>query len=160
MKEKNLFTLEKTNELLDLLAEYRTEKHTFEDKGYDFLDVGQYFVTVRNPEETNNLSIKLGNEFTLFFGGWHKEYDANDEGFKEMVKLLQSIIDCSQCVYVLSSLSVSRYAIGKVLSEKEVNDRNVKAIINAYQEFKGIKLKNVKLRLIAWQTEYNKEVCF
>ncbi len=160
MEDKNIFTLGKIDELLSLLTGYKTEKHTFEDKGYDFLDVGQSFIMVRNPEEANNLSVKTGNEFTLFFGGWHKEYEASDEGFNELLQDVQSLINCSQCVYVLSSASSSRYALGKVLTRDEINDRTLKNIINSYQEFRGIKLKNVRLRLIAWQTEYNKEVHF
>lgn len=159
MTNKMIFTLEKQNELLSLLAEYKTEIHTFEDKGYDFLDIDQVFVTVRNPEGTNNLSVKLGKEFTLFFGGWHKEYPATEEGYTEMLQVLQAITNCSQCVYVLSTFSSSRYTIGKTLSEKELNDKSVKSILNSNVAFKGVKLRNAKLRLIAWQTEYNKEIC-
>ena len=158
--KNNIFTSNKTDELLGLLSGYKTEKHTFEDKGYDFLDVEQCFITVRSPEEANNLSIKIGNEFTLFFGGWHKEYTTDEGGFSEMVQALQSILNCSQCIYMLSLTNASRYAIGPVLSHRELNEKSIKNILYTYPEFKGVKLKNVRLRLIAWQTEHNKEVCF
>lgn len=158
--ENNIFTSNKINELLSLLAGYRTEKHTFEDKGYDFLDVGQCFITVRNPEEANNLSIKTGKEFTLFFGGWHKEYAADEEGFNEMIQVAQSILNCSQGVYILNSMNTSRYTIGPILSHKELKEKFIKNILHTNPEFKGLKLKNARLRLVAWQTEYNKEVCF
>lgn len=158
MEDKGLFTSVKADELLRLLAGHKTEKHTYKDKGYDFLDVGQYFVTVKNPEGTNNLSVKIGNEFTLFFAGCQKEYSATEEGFAEMVKVLQAIIDCSLCVYALYTEGSSRFTIGRILKEKELNDRMIKELIYSCQEFRGIKFRNVKLRLIAWQTEYNKEV--
>ena len=57
--KNNIFTSNETDELLGLLSGYKTEKHTFEDKGYDFLDVEQCFITVRSPEEANNLGIYL-----------------------------------------------------------------------------------------------------
>ena len=159
MKEKNKFTLEKIDELLSLLVGYETQKYTFENKGYDFIDVGQLFVKVKNPEKTNDLSIKTSDVFTLFFAGTQKEFPANEQGFNELKILVQAILDCSQCVYVLNTTDGSRYAIGKVLSVKEINDKTIKNIINSFAEFRKMKMKNAKLRLIAWQSEYNKEFC-
>ena len=96
----------------------------------------------------------------MFFGGWHKEYATDEGGFSEMVQALQSILNCSQCIYTLSLTNASRYTIGPVLSHRELNEKSIKNILYTYPEFKGVKLKNVRLRLIAWQTEHNKEVCF
>lgn len=157
MKESNKFTLEKTDELLSLLAGYKTKKYTFENRGYDFLDVGQLFVKVENPEKTNDLSIKTGDVFTLFFAGTQKEFPADEQGFNELKKSVQAIIECSQCVYVLNTTNGSRYAIGDVLSEKEINNKTIKSIISSFSEFKDQKVRNGTLRLVAWQTEYNKE---
>lgn len=158
--EKNIFTEKKKDELLSLLAGYKTENHTFEDKGYNFLDVGQFFVTVKNPEKTIDLSVRIGNGFTLFFAGTQTEFEFTEEGFENLKHFMQSILNCSQCAYVLITSNGTRYSIGKVLSDKEINEKTLKNIINSCAAFKNVKLKNAKLRLIAWQTEYNKEACF
>lgn len=53
------------NDILNLFQDYKIEKHTDDEKGYEFLDVGHYFLTIKNPEGASDLSIKLGKEFVL-----------------------------------------------------------------------------------------------
>lgn len=159
MIEKNKFILEKIDELLSLLAGYTTEKYTFESKGYDFLDVGHWFITVKNPEKTYDLSIKTSNVFTLFFAGTQREFAANEEGFNSLKEAMLAILNCTQCVYVLRTAQSSYYTVGKILQESELDSKTIKNIINSVPKFKKVKIKNAKLRFVAWQSEYNKEFC-
>lgn len=145
---------------LKLFQDYKIEKHTDDEKGYEFLDVGHYFITIKNPEGANDLSVKLGKEFTLFFGGWHKEYVASEEGYKSLIDTIRAIVDCSKCVYSMRFDNKTCFALGNVISENSIYGKAPKNLLNGIEEFKKIRLKNAKLRLISWQTEYNREFTY
>jgi len=148
------------DDIMNLFQDYKIEKHTYDEKGYDFLDVGQYFITIINPEGENNLSVKLGKEFTLFFGGWHFEYAANEEGYREIIETMRTIIDCSKCVYRLKFEHKSIFALGKVVTGGSTGSKAPKNILDGIEQFKKVKVRNAKLRLVSWQTEYNREFIF
>lgn len=154
------FIASKLDDILMLFQDYKVEKHTDDEKGYEFLDVGQYFIIIKNPEGENNLSIKLGKEFTLFFGGWHFEYTANEEGYRALIETMRTIIDCSKCVYRLKFENKSIFALGKVVTGSSTGCKAPKNILEGIEQFKKVKVRNAKLRLVSWQTEYNREFCF
>lgn len=147
-------------DILNLFQDYEIEKHTYDEKGYDFLDVGEYFLTIINPDDAGNLSIRIGTRFTLFFGGWHAEYIADESGYKDLIDSVRVIIDCTKCVYCLKFEHTSVFALGKVVTQNVEKGKVSKNILEGIDEFKKIKLRNARLRLIAWQTEFNKEFFF
>lgn len=147
-------------DILNLFQDYKIEKHTYDEKGYDFLDVGEYFLTIINPDDAGNLSIRLGKRLTLFFGGWHAEYIADENGYKDLIDSIRSIIDCTKCVYCLKFEHKSVFALGKVVTQNAEKGKASKNILDGIDEFRKIKLRNARLRLIAWQTEFNREFFF
>ena len=148
------------NDILNLFQDYKIEKHTDDEKGYEFLDVGHYFLTIKNPERASDLSIKLGKEFVLFFGGCQKEFPVDEEGYKMLIAGIRSILDCTSCVYSLRFEHKSIFAFGKVVTESSSGGKAPKNILDGINEFKKVKLKGSKLRLIAWQPEYIREFVF
>lgn len=147
-------------DFLNLFQDYKIEKHTDDEKGYEFLDVGEYFLTIINPDDAGNLSIRFGKRFTLFFGGWHTEFVADENGYQDLIASIRAIIDCSKCVYCLKFEHKSVFALGKVVAQNAEKGSPPKNILDDIDEFKKIKLKNARLRLIAWQTEFNREFNF
>ena len=160
MKENLLFTTSKLDMLLETLQEFKTEVHTADDKGYDFLDDGQYFISVINPEGTNNLAVKLGNGFTLFFGGWYQEYLANEEGFNNLIENIKDILKNNSCIYILSTPGSTRYVIGETIFVDDMQSRSLKNKILSIPEFKKTSLRNAKFRVVYWNAKYNREVYF
>lgn len=147
-------------DILNLFQDYKIEKYTYEDKGYDFLDLENCFLTIKNPENSGDLSIKIGKEFTLFFGGWHYEYTLDEEGYRKLIDDIRNIINCVKCVYSLRLENITHYALGGVMLEDSNDRKTPRNLLNGINEFKKIRTKGSKLRLIAWQTEYNKEFVF
>lgn len=145
------------NDILNLFQDYKIEKHTDDEKGYEFLDIGEYFLTIINPDDAGNLSIRLGKFLTLFFGGWHTEYVADENGYKDLIASIRAIIDCSKCVYCLKFENKSVFALGKVVTQDAEKGKASKNILDGIDVFKKIKCRNTRLRLIAWQTEFNRE---
>jgi len=160
MKENLLFTTSKLNMLLETLQEFKTEVHTADEKGYDFLDDGQYFISVLNPEGTNNLAVKLGIGFTLFFGGWYQEYSATEEGFNSLVENIKDVLDNNKCIYILSTEGSTRYVIGETLFVDQMQSKSLKSKILSIPEFKKSSLRNARFRVIYWNAKYNREVYF
>ena len=160
MKENLLFTTNKLNMLLETLQEFKTEVHTADEKGYDFLDDGQYFISVLNPEGANNLAVKLGIGFTLFFGGWYQEYSATEEGFNSLVENINDVLDNNKCIYILSIEGSTRYVIGETLFVDQMQSKSLKSKILSIPEFKKSSLRNARFRVIYWNAKYNREVYF
>ncbi len=145
MTEKANYTNSKRDQVLSLLGALKFEEHTYQDKGYEFLEVDSTFITIYNPNNQERISIELGEEFRLFFGGWQTKFDANDDGCFLFINAVKGILSSLLSVYVLEVEDGIKHELAETFS---IND--IKEVAILIPAFKKYKLKNAKLRINTW----------
>ena len=87
-------TLDKKEELCELLNGCSYEIHQKDDGEYHYLKDGDICITVRNSDENKeNLYLDLDEEFTLTFGAFHSHYECSQYGYEELVTDLKGIME-------------------------------------------------------------------
>lgn len=144
------FTVSKKDNILALFGLYKTVVNDHNDKGFDFLDVGHLFITAYNTNEFTRMSVKIGRDFELFFGGWYRHYHATEEGYKSLVNDINGILTNAYCVYVVHTEHKSAYE----LEEARIAN-SVKTSIQKIKKFKRLKPKNARFKKIFWDATRN-----
>ncbi|WP_238727465.1 hypothetical protein [Diplocloster modestus] len=94
--------LDKLQELCDLLSNYKYELHYRDNCEYEYLEEGSVCITILNPYSENKMYIDLEEEFTLSYGAYHEHFYPDRDGYNEMVKTINGILDnelCSATMY-------------------------------------------------------------
>ncbi len=148
MTEKSNFTNSKRDQILSLLGVLKFEEHTFEDKGYEFLEVDAIFISVYNPNDDTKLSIELGEDFKLYFSGWCDKYKGDENGYSLFCNALNGILSSILSVYVLELEEGTKYELAENVQIKDIKE--VAILIPAFKKYR---LKNAKLRIYAWKNK-------
>ncbi len=146
MTEKSNYTNSKKDQILSLLGTLKFEEHTFEDKGYEFLEVDTTFITVYNPNGDTRLSIELGEDFKLYFSGWYDKYKGDENGYSLFYNALNGILSSILNVYVLELEEGTKYELAENVPIKDVKEATILIPV-----FKKYRLKNAKLRIYTWK---------
>ena len=87
--------------LLRRWANYPLTLHTSGEEGYDWLDPGDWAITLANPFGGDELEITGTDEFTLYFNDWHAHYFLYEQEFQVLVADAEGILDGTKCALVL-----------------------------------------------------------
>lgn len=87
------YTLDRIEELCELLQGYTYEIHKKDDGEYHYLKDNNICITVLNSDENKDrLYLDLDEEFTLTFGTFHNHYECSQYGYEELVVDLIGIL--------------------------------------------------------------------
>jgi len=87
-------TLDKKEELCNLLMNYLYEIHQKDDGEYRYLNDGDICITVINTDDDNKkIYLDLQEEFTLSFGAFHSHYESFQYGYDDLVTDLKGILE-------------------------------------------------------------------
>lgn len=96
-------TMDKKDELCELLKEYRYVLHEKDDGEYKYLDADSMCITVLNAKGEEDIYIDLEEEFTISMNGYHCHFQPDEEDFEEMVQMLKDYLEGRCCVVLLFS---------------------------------------------------------
>lgn len=84
--------VEKLSDLTEFLKEYYPQVHTCKDEGYEYLEEGDFCITLKN-QSGKELYIDIDDEFTLIYDVWHGHYGACLGEYEDLKFLLQQLLD-------------------------------------------------------------------
>lgn len=124
-------TLDKKEELCELLKGFSYEIHLRDDDEYHYLKDGDICITLKNADkDKDKLYLDLEEEFTLTFGAFHNHYDCSQNGYDELVTDLNGILQSK-----IGVASIYHYYDGKLnwlgsrlISIEETESQTVKQI--------------------------------
>lgn len=149
------FTTSKKDNILALFGLFKTVVDDHNVRGFDFLDIGHLFITAYNTDETTRISVKIGRDFELFFGGWYRHYHATEEGYKSLVNDINGILTNTYCVYFVHTAHRSVYEL-----EDAGIANSVKTSIQKIKKFKRLKPKKARFKKIFWDAARNIDICY
>ncbi len=150
MVEKVQYTKSKRDQILSLIGSLKFDEHTYQDKGYEFLDVNSTFITIYHADNETRLSIELGEYFNLFFGGMQIKFAANDAEYALFINAVNGILSSLLSVYALEVEGGTKYELAETLDIHDIKE--VSVIIPSFKKYK---LKNAKLRTYTWNKDKN-----
>lgn len=101
-KESKLQPGSKLGEILKTLQDYNIATYTGEDEGYDYLDEGDYCITVLNPSGDADLYIDLEDGFTLTCGEWDAHYEPYPKDYRNMMEDIRRFLEGGMYLAVVS----------------------------------------------------------
>ena len=127
--------------IIEKYKDLNPEVHLPDERGYEFLNDGDYFVTICGE---NNLSIQFSDCITVFFGGWYNRFiDAADA-----IKVIDDILSRTLCVYVLV-FGDNRKTI--IRENTEYHNADMVKLFNLSRtESRAVKRKNTLVKKVLW----------
>lgn len=147
---------DKLQEIQTFLAEEEFRVYTNKDKEYEYLDEGDYCITLKNSKG-NPLYIDLTDEFTLSYKGyWHCHYDPDSRGYSEMLHDLRGILDNK--LLVLDIYSKERWESSSLLDFDHAAVADVDRQISALPKevVRRIRQDGAEIRLQFWDEDKSK----
>ncbi len=135
-------TCDKLQELCDLLSGWNYELHYRDNGEYDYLDEASVCITILNPYSDNQMYIDLEEEFTLSYGAFHEHYSPDCNGYHEMVKTMQEILDNNLCIATMYYSEPLKWLGSTTLTKDESLQCPIKEVFSFI-----LKIKEFKTRL-------------
>ena len=132
-------TLDKLQELCGLLSNYKYEEHDHDDCEYKYLDEASVCITILNPYSENKMYIDLEEEFTLSYGAYHEHYNPDSDGYNEMVKTMQGILNNELCSAAMYSGEPLKWLGSTTISKTESIQLPIKDIFSFILKTKEFK---------------------
>ena len=85
-------TLDKKEELCELLHGYSYEIHQKDDGEYHYLEDGDLCITVHNTEGSKVMYLDLQEEFTLSFGAYHEHFGCFLMDYQQLTDEIKGIL--------------------------------------------------------------------
>lgn len=142
MEEEFDNTLDKLQELFDLLSNYKYELHYRDDCEYEYLEEGSVCITILNPYSENKMYIDLEEEFTLSYGVYHEHFYPDCDGYNEMVKTINGILDNELCSATMYSGQPLKWLGSTTITKAESLQLPIKDVFSFI-----LKIKEFKIRL-------------
>lgn len=153
--------VDKLQEIQTFLTGYEIQVFTNKDKEYEYLEDGQYCITLKNANG-NPLYIDLTDEFTLTYQDWHSHYGSfygsDKEEYKYMLNDLRGLLNNTS--YIFSIYSTNRWECSELIDYELTSIPDIKRKIESRGKelIHRIKQDGAEVRLSFWDEVKNKVI--
>lgn len=109
---------EKKADVKTIFGEYEIIEHTNAEADYDYLEDAESILEIVNPYRDENLFIEFGDEFTVYFSGWHAHYFAYESEYERMKR---DALGIARGEYAALRFLVCGRYLGEILLTDEIS---------------------------------------
>lgn len=163
MNDRNeIDPITKREEIIKYLLVYNPLVYTKMDEEFNYLDGDGIAICAKNVSG-EEIIIELEDEFSLFFGGWHAHYCADESDYSYFIRDLESILNGKK--YAINVKCNNEWLCSMLSNDEFINKDRIKESIADYigkiEEFR-IKMKKngIDVNCTFWNIGTNQEIHF